>query len=98
MDKNHVIAKLRAHEPELRAAGIVHLRLHGSKARGDDNPGSDTDLLADLDDGRRLTILDMAGIESRLEELLGMRVDLSLSRSLKEAVRRRAAEESVLVF
>ena len=30
MDRDRVIAKLREHEPELRAAGIVHLRLHGS--------------------------------------------------------------------
>jgi predicted nucleotidyltransferase len=32
MDKDYVITKLREHEPELKAAGIVHLRLHGSLA------------------------------------------------------------------
>jgi hypothetical protein len=26
MDREYVIAKLREHEPELKAAGIVHLR------------------------------------------------------------------------
>jgi predicted nucleotidyltransferase len=36
MDREHVIATLRQHEPELKAAGIVHLRLHGSVARADD--------------------------------------------------------------
>jgi len=34
MDREYVIAKLREHELELKAAGIVHLRLHGSLARG----------------------------------------------------------------
>jgi hypothetical protein len=34
MDKDGVLRTLRAHEPELKAAGIVHLRLFGSVARG----------------------------------------------------------------
>jgi hypothetical protein len=35
MGREHVIATLRQHEPELKAAGIVHLRLHGSVARAE---------------------------------------------------------------
>jgi hypothetical protein len=35
MDRNDVITKLRQHEVELRAAGIIHLRLHGSVARNE---------------------------------------------------------------
>ena len=34
MDKSTIVAKLREHESELRAAGIEHLFLHGSYARG----------------------------------------------------------------
>jgi len=34
IDKSAVIAKLRQHEPELKAAGIVRLSLFGSVARG----------------------------------------------------------------
>ena len=34
MDKSAIIAKLREHEGELKAAGIEHLFLHGSYARG----------------------------------------------------------------
>ena len=34
MDKSTIIAKLREHESELKAAGIEHLFLHGSYARG----------------------------------------------------------------
>ena len=33
MDKSIIIAKLREHEAELRAAGVEHLTLHGSYAR-----------------------------------------------------------------
>ena len=34
MDKSTIIATLREHEGELKAAGIEHLFLHGSHARG----------------------------------------------------------------
>jgi hypothetical protein len=33
MERDFVLGKLREHAPELKAAGIVHLRLHGSVAR-----------------------------------------------------------------
>jgi hypothetical protein len=98
MDRNHVIATLRDHEPELRAAGIVHLRLHGSVARGDQSPQSDVDLIAEFDASRRLSILDMVGLENRLAELLGVRVDLSPARTLKAPVREKAEREAVLAF
>jgi hypothetical protein len=35
MQRPEIIEKLRAHRAELCAAGIVHLRLHGSVARGE---------------------------------------------------------------
>ena len=44
----HVIATLRAHEAELRRAGIRHLSLFGSVARGDAGASSDVDLAAGI--------------------------------------------------
>lgn len=45
MDKDAVIAKLREHEAELRAAGAEHVSLFGSVARGDATADSDLDVL-----------------------------------------------------
>ncbi|EUC01334.1 DNA polymerase beta domain protein region [Rhizobium sp. CF080] len=45
MDKDLVIAKLREHEDELRAAGAEHVSIFGSVARGDNQEGSDLDVL-----------------------------------------------------
>ena len=47
MNREYVIAKLREHEPELKAAGIVHLRLHGSLTRGAATATPDVDLIAE---------------------------------------------------
>ena len=74
MDKSTIVAKLREHESELRAAGIEHLFLHGSYARGTAiRKVSDVDVIAEFAPGRRLSLLDMVAIESRLADMLGVR-------------------------
>ena len=98
MDSGAILDTLRLHESELRAAGIVHLRLFGSTARGENNLQSDIDLMADIDRSKHLTLVTLVGIENRLSDLLGSKVDLSLSGSLKNGVRERATREAVLAF
>ena len=98
MDKEQVVSKLRAHEPELKAAGIVHLRLFGSVARGDATPLSDVDLMADFDRPQSLTLVRVGRLESRLRDILGVNVDLSSPDWMREPVRTRAIKEAVLAF
>jgi uncharacterized protein len=99
MDRDQIIAKLRESAPELKAAGVEHLSLHGSYARGTAIDGrSDVDIIAEFDRGRRLSLVDMVAIERRLTELLGVRVDLSPGRTLKEPVREKARREAVIAF
>ncbi len=70
------VAALRAHEAELRAAGIARLTLFGSVARGEAGPESDVDLHAELDPSKRLSLFDVMELEERIGDLLGRRVDL----------------------
>jgi uncharacterized protein len=98
MDRERVVQTLRSHEPELRAAGIVHLRVFGSVARGEASPYSDIDLMADLDGSKKFSLLDMSGLENRLSDILQVRVDLTLSKSVREPIRRSAEREAVLAF
>jgi len=98
MRRDEVISKLRAHEAELKAAGILRLAVFGSVARGDNSPESDVDLLAEFDKTRHYTLLTMGRIESRLADLLGTRVDLSSPEWLKESVKKQVLREAVLAF
>jgi predicted nucleotidyltransferase len=75
MDRDQVIATLREHEPELKAAGILRLSLFGSTARGDRGLDSDIDLLASFDGTRRISLLDVVGMETSLSEILGCKVE-----------------------
>jgi predicted nucleotidyltransferase len=39
MNGQEILAKLREHETALRARGVTHAALFGSRARGSDRPG-----------------------------------------------------------
>lgn len=76
-------------------SGAREVRVFGSVARGEEQEGSDIDLLVTLDPGR--TLLDLARLEVRLEDLLGRRVDVVTERGLREPVRSTALREAVRV-
>jgi len=65
-------------------------------ARGE--RGNGFDLMAEFEPSPRLTLMDMAGLEIRLAEFVGMPVDRAPVDMLKEPVRERAAREAVLAF
>jgi predicted nucleotidyltransferase len=71
-----VVAALRAHEAELRAAGPRHLSLFGSAARGEVGVDSEVDLVAELDSDAHISLIRLASIEQRLRNILGRKVDL----------------------
>lgn len=77
MTKTEALARLRAHEADLRAMGIVHLSLFGSTARGEERETSDVDLAAvvDYDAVRKLGPFGFFGIEDRIAAMLKVKVD-----------------------
>ncbi|MBZ5608542.1 MAG: nucleotidyltransferase family protein [Acidobacteriia bacterium] len=98
MDRDQVIATLRAHEAALRKAGIVRLALFGSAARGDHGPASDVDLLAAFDASRRISLVDIVGMEIDLSEMLGCKVDLVEEGTLKPRVQKSVEAEALRAF
>jgi len=55
-------------------AGMANPRVFGSVLHGDDQDGSDLDIL--VDPAPRASLLDMAGLQIDLEKALGVKVDL----------------------
>jgi predicted nucleotidyltransferase len=98
MDRDQISAALRAHESDLKRAGILRLSLFGSTARGDQHPDSDVDLLVLFDETIPLSLLDVLHIENRIAALLGHSVDLVEERTLKPRVQKSAEAEAVCVF
>ena len=99
MDRDDVIATLRAHEPELKAAGVARLRVFGSVARGEHGGESDIDIVVAFDEtSGGVSLLDLVHLENRLSDLLGIRVDLVQEKSLKTRVRHNVEREAVVAF
>ncbi len=98
MDRDHVIASLRANGRQLKEAGVLRLSLFGSTARNEAGPNSDVDLLAAFDVSRELSLLDVVGIELQISRLLGVPVDLSEEGTLKPLVRASVEAEAVRAF
>jgi predicted nucleotidyltransferase len=67
-------------------------RLFGSVARGESHPGSDLDLLVEMDADRSL--LDLVGLEQDLEELLDRPVDVLTDGGLHPTVRQRVLADA----
>ncbi len=70
-----------------------NVRVFGSVARGDAREDSDIDLLIDPQPG--MTLFNLGGIDWRLEELLGVGVDVVPARSLRQRIRDRVLAESL---
>ena len=93
-----VIASLRARAADLRAAGIRHLSLFGSVARGDAGPHSDIDLAVELDADAHISLIGLVGLEFKLGELLGRKVDLLPEPIQKSRLRINVERDRLRVF
>lgn len=88
---------LDAHRDEIRDIVARHhgrtVSVFGSVARGDETPGSDIDLLVELEPGTRpFAILELG---ADLEEALGVRVDVGTRETLRERVRAEVLAEAI---
>lgn len=93
-----IVTKLKRMSRFLRSRGVSGLALFGSLARGEGGADSDIDLVADLDPGAHLTILDLIEIEQHLEEKLERGVDLVSRQGLKERFAAAIAPDEFPIF
>jgi hypothetical protein len=98
MNRDDILARLRQHEAALRARGVVHAALFGSRARGDNRPDSDTDIMIALDPKVRLTVFDYAGLKLDIASLFDGPVDVVNRDSLKPYVKPAATSDAIYAF
>lgn len=91
--------RVHLHRADIRALVAEYRaefpRIFGSVARGEDEPGSDLDLLVDFTD--EATLLDEVGLRLALSDLLRVDVDVVAADALRGEFRERVMREAVAV-
>lgn len=98
MNREDIVARLRDNEAALRKLGIAHAALFGSRARGDQRPGSDTDIMIEFDPAARITVFDYVGLKDYIAALFDGRVDMVNRDGLKPHVKPAATTDAIYAF
>jgi predicted nucleotidyltransferase len=93
MERDQIIAALKAHEQEFRTAGVLSVSLFGSVARGEDSP-HDVDVAVRLGENFSAPGLNyfirLGELEERLSGILGCKVDV-----IEEPVRKKRFQTEI---
>lgn len=98
MDREEIIARLRQSESALRKWGVAHAALFGSRARGTQRPGSDTDIMIEFDPTARITVFDYAGLNNYIAALFDGSVKAVNRDGLKPYVKPAATTDATYAF
>ena len=98
MDRQEIIARLRENEEALRARGVVHAALFGSRARGDARPDSDTDIMIEIDPAARIGVYEYVGLKEFIASLFDGPVDVVNRDGLKPYIKPAATADAIYAF
>jgi len=98
LSRDQLLAELRALRPEFEREGVIGMSVFGSRARGDNDPQSDIDLLIHLEPNR--TGLALAGVYGLVEEHIGLESSVISEDGLERdpVFKERIARDLVRVF
>lgn len=82
----------------MRARGVTHAALFGSRARGDAREGSDTDVMIEIDPEARIGVWDYVRVKHFIASLFEGPVDVVKRKTLKRYVRDSVTEDPIYAF
>jgi uncharacterized protein len=98
MDRRDIITRLRENEAELRARGVAHAALFGSRARGEESADSDTDIMIEIDPEAPVGVYEYVRIKEYIASLFEGQVDIVDREGLKPYVRSAVTADAVYAF
>lgn len=97
-ERSQLISRLRKLEPSLRAEGVVWLAIFGSRARNDHRLNSDLDVLIDVAEGKKFSLLDLVGVSHVIGDAIGLAPNVLMRRGLDPQMAKTIAADLVVIF
>ena len=98
MEKEAIITRLKENEPALRARGVAHAALFGSRARGDNRPDSDIDIMIETEPNAFEDVYSYVALKRFIAGLFKEPVDVIDRGFLKPLVRPPVEADSIYAF
>src|SRR4051794_10585125 len=93
-----ILAKLRESETALRARGVSHAALFGSRARGDNRPDSDIDIMIEFDPAAAIGVYEYVALKDYIAALFDRPVDVVSREGLKPYVKPAVTIDAIYAF
>jgi predicted nucleotidyltransferase len=98
MNRDKALAILKQNRDELRRRGVARAALFGSTVRGQARPGSDIDILVEIDPSANIGVYEYVAIQRFISDLFPERVDVANRATLQPHVRTSAERDAVYAF
>ena len=98
MNSQEALETLRRSEHALRARGVRRAALFGSVARGENRPGSDIDIMVEIDPEAHITVFEYVGLKEYIAGLFDGPVDVVSRDGLKPYVRPTVVTDAIYAF
>ena len=97
-DRQDIIDRLRQNEAALRARGVSHAALFGSRARGDSRPDSDIDIMIEVDPAAGIGVYEYVALKDYIAALFDRPVDVVSREGLKPYVKPAVTTDAIYAF
>jgi len=77
--------------------GVTEIGVFGSYVREEQRPDSDLDILIELEEPPRISLLDLVNLQNYLGDLLGVKVEVAIKKNLKPRLSPYILQEVVMV-
>jgi hypothetical protein len=97
MNRLDIIKAILAQRPKLEAQGVKHLAIYGSRARGDNRPDSDLDVLVEMRDDH-FSLYDISDVRFIIGDATNIDTGVTVRSWMSQKFSHRIEDDIIEIF